>query len=184
MLTAVASFRGPTTVELLGELATQDRDEITQTLYIPTDVLHMMSHADEDGVASGKQTLWKVFSLEERYYPENLVDFIDEYEEYPEVECLLFDACDSASTAWLTKLRRVVPAGETMTLLGTARSVEIDETLVYTMAFYQCLVSQSRCSTRAARMKQYREAHKFASNTFKSVYQSKSPFILRTISGA
>ena len=116
--------------------------------------------------------------------PEVLVDFVDEYEEFPEVECLLFDACETATRVWLTKLRRVVPSDQAMTLLGTTREVGVDETLVYTLAFYQALLAKPRARSREVRFGQYQAAHDFAASAFKQVTRKKCPFVLKIVKGA
>jgi len=182
-LNAVESLRGPGVVTVLGDIATQDRDAITQSLYTPTEILHVMSHANSSGLAMGEQKVLKVFTRREHFYPEDLTAFIDEFEEYPEVECILFDACETASPDWLAKLRRVVPSGQTMTLLGTTREVGINETLIYSLAFYQFLLAKPKGRTRELRFAQYHAAHEFATKAFKSGTRKKCPFVLKIIKG-
>ena len=175
---------GPREVELVGSVATQDSDEITTALYTSSDILHLMSHARSDGAVSGKRSLLKVIEWSKRYFSEDLVNFIYESGEYPDVECLLFDACETASRTWLTMLRRVVPSGQTLTLLGTTRQVGVDETLVYTLAFYQCLLAKPKALSREVRFGQYQAAHDFAAGAFKQVTRKKCPFVLKIVKGA
>lgn len=168
-------------VEVSLELSTSDADEIAEGIFSETDILHIMSHAESGGVASGGQKYWKYFTYSQTYDPTDLAEFIDEYESYPEVECLIFDACESASVEWVKRLSDVVPAGRNMILIGTTRKVRIDETLVYTMAFYQELLRKVRPKALGARGDRYESAHQAATHIFKRLMRKKCPFVLKKV---
>lgn len=182
-LRSYAEVNGPDTVQVNHSAITMDPDEITQVIYESADVLHLMSHAESGGTAQGKRKFLGIIPLGTVFDPESLAEYALEIGEYPEVECLLFDACESGTATWTRKLRSIVAPGKKLTLIGTTRQVDIDETLVYTMAFYQVLLKQGRPKTVAARHRAYLGAHEKASQVFKQVRGRKCPFIHRGVLG-
>ena len=162
---------------------TMDPAEITEVIYEPADVLHLMSHAESGGIAQGKRKFLGLIPLGTVFDPAVLAEYASEIGEYPEIECLLFDACDSGSATWARKLRSIVAPSKKLTLIGTTRKVDIDETLVYTMAFYHVLLKTGRPKTVAARHRAYLGAHEKASQVFKQVRGRKCPFVLKAIVG-
>jgi len=182
-LSSYAELNGSETVQINHSVITMDPDEITQVIYGPADVLHLMSHAESGGTAQGKRKFLGFIPLGTVFDPESLAEYASEISEYPEIECLLFDACESGTATWARKLRSIVAQGKKLTLIGTTRKVDIDETLAYTMAFYQVLLKQGRPKTVAARHRAYSGAHEKASQVFKQVRGRKCPFVLKAIVG-
>ena len=182
-LCSYAELNGQDTVLIKHSAITMDRTEITEVIYEPADVLHVMSHAESGGTAQGKRKFLGFIPLGTVFDPESLAEYALEIGEYPQIECLLFDACESGSAAWASKLRSIVAPGKQLTLIGTTRKVDIEETLVYTMAFYQILLSYRRPKTVRARYRRYSQAHDLACATYKQTRGRKCPFILKEIIG-
>jgi len=182
-LRSYAGVNGPDTVQVNHSAITMDPDELTQVIYEPADVLHVMSHAESGGTAQGKRKFLGFIPLGTVFDPESLAEYALQIGEYPEIECLLFDACESGSATWVRKLRSIVAPGKQLTLIGTTRKVDIEETLVYTMAFYQILLSYRRPKTARARYRRYSQAHDLACATYKQIRGRKCPFIIKEIIG-
>ena len=182
-LSSYAEVNSPDTVQINHSAITMDPDEITQVIYESADVLHFMSHAESGGTAQGKRKFLGFIPLGTVFDPESLAEYALETGEYPKIECLLFDACESGTATWVRKLRSIVAPGKKLVLIGTTRKVDIEETLVYTMAFYQVLLKTGRPKTVAARHRAYLGAHEKASLVFKHVRGRKCPFVLKEIVG-
>jgi hypothetical protein len=160
-----------------------DPEEITEVIYEPADVLHIMSHAESGGTAMGRRKALWVFPVATVFDPELISEYSADLGQVPPIECLLLDACESGSKDWVRKLRPIVAPGKKLILIGSTREVEIEETLVYTMAFYQSLLQKSRPKTVTARQNGYARAHETASQAFKQVMKRKCPFVLKVIVG-
>ena len=182
-LSSYAEVNGPDTVQVNHSAITMDPDEITQVIYESADVLHFMSHAESGGTAQGKRKFLGFIPLGTVFDPESLAEYALETGEYPKIECLLFDACESGTATWARKLRSLVSPGKKLTLIGTTRKVDIEETLVYTMAFYQILVQKKRPKSASARYQWYSNTHNLACEIFREIRGNKCPFVLREIVG-
>jgi len=182
-LSTFEALDGKGAVKVNRSLASMDPEEITEVIYEPADVLHIMSHAESGGTATGRRKVFGIFPVSTAFDPELITEYSAELGQLPPIECLLLDACESGSAEWVRKLRPIVAPGKKLILIGSTREVEIEETLVYTMAFYQALIQKSRPKTVAARQNGYSLAHETASQAFKQVRKSKCPFVLKVIVG-
>jgi len=177
------ALNGNGAVQINRAPTTMDPEEITEVIYYPADVLHIMSHAESGGTAMGRRKVFRIFPVSTAFDPELIAEYSAEVGQLPPIECLLLDACESGSAEWVRKLRPIVARGKKLILIGSTRGVEIEETLVYTMAFYQALLKKSRPKTVAARQNGYSLAHETASQAFKQVRKRKCPFVLKVIVG-
>lgn len=182
-LNSYAEINGKDAVRINHSVSTMDPAEITEVIYEPADVLHIMSHAESGGTAQGKRKYFRIVPLTTVFDPALLAEYASQIGEYPEIECLLFDACESGSGAWVRKLRSIVAPGKKLALIGTTRKVDIDETLVYTMAFYQLLLKAGRPRTVVARHRVYLNSHNSASRIFQEIRRNRCPFVHREITG-
>lgn len=183
LLKTYAEIHGSDTVLINQAVMTMDPDEITDAIYSPTDLLHVMSHAESGGTAQGRRKFLKFIPITTVFDPDVLATYAADVEHLPEIECLLLDACESGSAGWTRKLRPLVKPGKKLTLLGTTREVDIDETIVYTMAFYQVLLRQKRPKTASARHRVYLNSHSSASKIFQEIRRNRCPFVHREITG-
>jgi hypothetical protein len=160
---------------------TRDRYEIADLIAASPNLLHLMAHGNHKGVLSSNR--FKV--INRNFRADVLRAYLAELETYPDIDCVLMDACDTFYADWFEEVARMLPRRQSIIYIGTTDSVSWEQCTTYTSAFYLSFMQcDSIPATRSGRRLLFRQAHQDAMAFYKKVRQEPSPFRLKEIRSA
>jgi hypothetical protein len=166
----------------LREATSRDPWDIARYVTYPTRLMHVMAHGERTGFLTSDHR-FPYWPWQRRFRLDALESSCEQAGRLPQIECLLLDACESNTPDWRAGLRRLVPRGDSMVLIGTTESVTWPEAVTYTTGFYSALLSDAWSPDRDEFQGQVLDAHHRAANAYKSLHGSATLFKASVING-
>lgn len=157
---------------------TSSRYRITDLILKPTHLLHIMSHGDVTGTISKSRLgglVTKNFEIAE------LREFSENYKTFPDLDCVLMDACETYSRDWFREVSGLLPRGRSVVYIGTTKTVDWRECTTFTSAFYLALLQNPAPRSRTTRQEDLFSAFKASAKFWTSVSGQPSPFKAKII---
>jgi len=146
-------------------------DEATNAVFVPTDLMHVMSHATSTGIVESHN-----ITRLRRYFAERIPDYIEATWEWPSVDCVLFDACDTWSTRWRSIIGDCLQPEHSVIYIGTTKKVNWQEATTFTTLFYLALLGNERSSEPEERRAVYLQCYAEAKDLYRQLRGSVAPF--------
>lgn len=166
----------------LREATSRDPWDIARYVTYPTRLMHVMAHGEGTGSLASDH-LFPYWPWQRRFRLDALETYCEEVGRLPQIECLLLDACESNTPDWRAGLRRLVPSGDSMILIGTTESVTWPEAVTYTTGFYSVLLSEEWSKDRAEFQDQVLHAHRRSAAAYKALHGTTTLFKANVING-
>jgi hypothetical protein len=149
----------------------KNADEATDAVFVPTDLMHVMSHANSTGtVVSHNITRLRW------YFTERIPGYIEETWEWPSVDCVLLDACHTWSPQWRSIIRDCLQPEDSVIYIGTTDKVDWQEATTFTTLFYLALLGSERSSEPEVRKAVYLQCYAEAKELYRQLRGSVAPF--------
>ena len=149
----------------------KNANEATDAVFVPTDLMHVMSHANSTATVESHNILRL-----RRYFTERIPGYIEETWEWPIVDCVLMDACDTWSPEWRSIIRDCLQPEDSVIYIGTTKKVNWSEATTFTTLFYLALLGNERSSEPEVRKAVYLQCYDEAKNLYRQLRGSVAPF--------
>lgn len=165
-------------------LTAENEEQMGNVLLRRIGLLHVMGHGDPKGRLYGTRTVGPLllFRGERKFKLRTMQRWVAKNQVFPQIDCLLLDACNTFSKTWLEGLADVLEPGggpnSSMVVIGTTRKVGWDEASTYTAAFYSALLRHPfpPAEHPGRRRRACLGAHDRACAAYRSIMGTVSPF--------
>jgi hypothetical protein len=157
-------------------LTTRAEAKIWNLVTRPAELLHVMTHAEGDGIAQMRgQIFFRDFAIE------SISETIDDGWGFPDFDCVLMDGCKTFTDSWFKGVANILKPEATAVYIGTTKDVNWQEATTYTTAFYLSFLQSQRPATRQDIRGAFKKAHTHATAFYTRVSGGMSPFRLKEI---
>jgi len=157
-------------------LTTRAEAKIWNLVTRPAELLHVMTHAEVDGIAQMRgQIFFRDFAIE------SISEAIDDGWGFPDFDCLLIDGCNTFTDSWFKGVANMLKPEAKAVYIGTTKDVNWQEATTYTTAFYLSFLQSQRPKTREDIRGAFKQAHTHATAYYTRVSGGVCPFKLKEI---